>query len=171
MSGQIPDFKKFRTPYFFIISDIFQTFYGYTGQFPNSFGDKFRTFFFRRVGIAELEVEIGEGLKIPLKVEVIESRQMDLILGTDLLKYGIIDMKEGLLTIRVNNEEYEIPIDFDGQNKEDETSSDDTDSENSEESEESEDENDGDEYEEGNENELFLVLEEEQRRKGKKSVK
>ncbi|CAB4418650.1 unnamed protein product [Rhizophagus irregularis] len=49
MSGQIPDFKKFWTPYFFIISDIFQTFYRYTGQFPNSFGDKFWTFFFYRV--------------------------------------------------------------------------------------------------------------------------
>ncbi|EXX58866.1 hypothetical protein RhiirA5_399669 [Rhizophagus irregularis] len=75
------------------------------------------------LGIAELEVEINQGLKIPLKVEVIESKQMDLILETDLLKHGVIDMKERLLTIKMNDEENEIPIDCKVQNKEDESSS------------------------------------------------
>ncbi|PKK64645.1 hypothetical protein RhiirC2_787225 [Rhizophagus irregularis] len=120
------------------------------------------------LGIAELEVEINQGLKIPLKVEVIESKQMDLILGTDLLKHGVIDMKERLLTIRMNDEENEIPIDCKGQNKEDESSS--KNSEDLEGSDESESESNK-EYEEGNEEELFIVLEEEQNRKNKKSAK
>jgi hypothetical protein len=108
-------------------------------------------------------------------VEVIESKQTDLILGTDLLKYGIIDMKEGLLTIRVDDEEYEIPIDCEGRDEGDESSSEsdstnDEESEDSEESDETESESD-EEYEEGNEEELFVVLEEEQRKKNKKSAK
>src|ERR1700742_1485760 len=66
------------------------------------------------LGIAEIEIEINEELGIILEVEVIDSKRKDLILGTDLLKYGIINMKEGLLTIELNNEIYEIPIDFKG---------------------------------------------------------
>ena len=124
------------------------------------------------LGIAELEVEIDQGVKIPLEVEVIDSKQRDLILGTNLLKHGIIDMGKGLLTIRMNNREYEIPIDCERRNKGNESSSESDDTEedeleDSEESDETESESD-EEYEEGNEEELFTA---EQSRKNKKSAK
>jgi hypothetical protein len=66
------------------------------------------------LGIAEIEIEIKEDLGIMLEVEVIDSKRKELILGTNLLKYGIIDMREGLLTIELENEVYEIPIDYNG---------------------------------------------------------
>ncbi|GES85361.1 ribonuclease H-like domain-containing protein [Rhizophagus clarus] len=62
------------------------------------------------LGIAEIEIELDEGLIIPIRVEIIDSSEKDLILGTDLLKYGIINLKEGILTIRIDEEEYKIPI-------------------------------------------------------------
>ncbi|CAB5210171.1 unnamed protein product [Rhizophagus irregularis] len=64
MSGQILDFKKFWTPYFSIILDIFQTFYRYTGQFPNSFGDKFQTFFFRRDTTSKISTDQYEIFRV-----------------------------------------------------------------------------------------------------------
>ncbi|GES79038.1 ribonuclease H-like domain-containing protein [Rhizophagus clarus] len=70
------------------------------------------------LGIAEIEIELDEGLIIPMRVEIIDSSEKDLILGTDLLKYGIIDLKEGILTMRIDEEEYEIPISFRNKNKE-----------------------------------------------------
>jgi predicted aspartyl protease len=66
------------------------------------------------LGIAEIEIGIDEEIGIILEFEVIESEKKELILGTDLLRYGIIDMKEGLLTIEWEDEIYEIPIDFEG---------------------------------------------------------
>ncbi|GBC29379.2 ribonuclease H-like domain-containing protein [Rhizophagus irregularis DAOM 181602=DAOM 197198] len=66
------------------------------------------------LGRVEIRIEIDENLEIPLEFEVIDSRRKDLILGTDLLRYGIINMKEGLLTIEWDNGIYEIPIDFRG---------------------------------------------------------
>src|ERR1700742_5383743 len=66
------------------------------------------------LGIAEIEIEINEELGIILEVEVIDSKRKELILGTDLLKYGIINMREGLLMIELKDEIYEIPIDFKG---------------------------------------------------------
>ncbi|GET51528.1 ribonuclease H-like domain-containing protein [Rhizophagus irregularis DAOM 181602=DAOM 197198] len=66
------------------------------------------------LGRVEIRIEIDENLEIPLEFEVIDSRRRDLILGTDLLRYGIINMKEGLLTIEWDNGIYEIPIDFRG---------------------------------------------------------
>uniref|UniRef100_U9UWX1 Peptidase A2 domain-containing protein n=1 Tax=Rhizophagus irregularis (strain DAOM 181602 / DAOM 197198 / MUCL 43194) TaxID=747089 RepID=U9UWX1_RHIID len=66
------------------------------------------------LGRAEIKIEIDENLEIPLEFEVIDSKRKDLILGTDLLRYGIINMKEGLLTIEWDNGIYEIPIDFRG---------------------------------------------------------
>ncbi|RIA81355.1 hypothetical protein C1645_837135 [Glomus cerebriforme] len=66
------------------------------------------------LGIAEIEIKINEDLGIMLEVEVIDSKWKDLILGTDLLKHGIIDMREGMLTIKLDNETYEIPIDYKG---------------------------------------------------------
>ncbi|CAB4442398.1 unnamed protein product [Rhizophagus irregularis] len=62
------------------------------------------------LGIAEIEIEIKEDLGIMLEVEVIDSKRKELILGTNLLKYGILDMREGMLTIELEDEMYEIPI-------------------------------------------------------------
>jgi predicted aspartyl protease len=124
------------------------------------------------LGRAEIKIEIDENLEIPLEFEVIDSKRKDLILGTDLLKYGIINMKEGLLTIELDDEIYEIPIDFKGRKnvKFDESgneSESDEDSENMENannnsSEESESEN---EYEDNEEEELLSAMEEVQREK------
>ena len=66
------------------------------------------------LGITEIEIEIREDLGIMLEVEVIDSKRKELILGTNLLKYGILDMREGMLTIELENEIYEIPIDYNG---------------------------------------------------------
>jgi hypothetical protein len=69
------------------------------------------------LGVANILIEINKDIGIDLKVEVIDSNSRDLILETDLLKYGIIDMKEGVLMIELDREEYEIPIDFKGRKK------------------------------------------------------
>jgi hypothetical protein len=123
------------------------------------------------LGIAEIEIEINEDLGIILEVEVIDSKRKELILGTDLLKYGIIDMKEGLLTIELENEIYEIPIDFKGKKdvnfEESESESEsDEDSESVKDisddfSEKSESEN---EYEEFEKEELLSTIEETQKK-------
>ncbi|RGB34004.1 hypothetical protein C1646_668865 [Rhizophagus diaphanus] len=47
LSHKPPLWKK-KNSKIFIFQNLFKTFYGYTGQFLNSFGDKFWTFFFRR---------------------------------------------------------------------------------------------------------------------------
>ncbi|PKB98273.1 hypothetical protein RhiirA5_431654 [Rhizophagus irregularis] len=64
------------------------------------------------LGIAEIDIEIDDELGLTLEVEVKDSKRKDLILGTDLLKHGIIDMKEQLLTVELDGEIYEIPIDY-----------------------------------------------------------
>jgi hypothetical protein len=69
------------------------------------------------LGVANILIEINKDIGIDLEVEVIDSNEKDLILGADLLKYGIIDMREGVLTIELDGEEYEIPIDFEGKEK------------------------------------------------------
>ncbi|EXX61409.1 hypothetical protein RirG_171440 [Rhizophagus irregularis DAOM 197198w] len=113
------------------------------------------------LGIAEIEIEIQEDLGITLEVEVIDSKQKELILRTNLLKYGILDMREGMLTIELNNEIYEKPIDYNGrkdvsfEESESETESDteEKDNEINDSSEES-----GDEYEEIEQEELFSFV-------------
>ena len=115
------------------------------------------------LGVAEIEIEIKEDLGITMEVEVIDSKRKDLILGTDLLKYGIIDMKEGRLTIELDNETYEIPIDYKGRKgvtfKDSESESDsDTSTEESDSSEDS-DEGSEKEYEKMEKEELFSFLE------------
>ena len=62
--------------------------------------------------IVEIKIEIDEDLRIILEIEVINSKRKELILETDFLRYRIINMKEGLLTIEWDNETYEIPIDY-----------------------------------------------------------
>lgn len=64
------------------------------------------------LGIAEIDIEIDDELGLTLEVEVIDSKRKDLILGTDILKHGIIDMKEQLLVVELDGEIYEIPIDY-----------------------------------------------------------
>lgn len=112
------------------------------------------------LGVAEITVEINEDLGINLEVEVIDSNGRDLILGTDLLRYGIINMKEGFLTIELDGEECVIPIDFEGKekNKEHESRSD---SENEYDIESEEDSSEGseNEYEENEKEELFTFVE------------
>ncbi|GBB96357.1 hypothetical protein RclHR1_27350002 [Rhizophagus clarus] len=108
------------------------------------------------LGIAEIEIELDEGLIIPTRVEIIDSGEKDLILGTDLLKYGIINLEEGILTMRIDDEEYKIPISFRKKNKEIEESSE-SENENNEEKEneyESESENNS-EYESEDNQELY----------------
>jgi hypothetical protein len=111
------------------------------------------------LGIAEIMVEINKDLGIDLEVEVIDLNSRDLILGTDLLKYGIIDMREELLTIELDREEYEIPIDFKGRkdNKENK-------SENKSNTEFNENSSDSSEnkYKENSKEELFSFVEETQ---------
>jgi hypothetical protein len=111
------------------------------------------------LGVAEITIEINKDLGIDLEVEVIDSKGRDLILGTDLLKYGIINMKEGLLTIELDGEEYEISIDFEGKekNKEYESKSD-SKSEYDSESEGDSSDNSENEYEENEKEELFSVM-------------
>ncbi|GES76231.1 enzymatic polyprotein, putative [Rhizophagus clarus] len=113
------------------------------------------------LGIAEIEIELDEGLIIPIRVEIIDSGEKDLILETDLLKYGIIDLKEGILTIRIDEEEYEILISFRNKNKEIKENSE-SENENNEEKEneyESKSENNS-EYESENNQELYEEEEE-----------
>jgi hypothetical protein len=112
------------------------------------------------LGVANILIVINEDIGIDLKVEVIDSNDRDLILGTDLLKYGIIDMKEGVLTIELDGEEYEIPIDFEGRekNKEYEARSD-SESEYDTESEEDSSNESKSKYEENEKKELFSFVE------------
>jgi hypothetical protein len=112
------------------------------------------------LGVANILIEINKDIGIDLKVEVIDSNKRDLILGTDLLKYGIIDMKEGVLTIELDGEEYEIPIDFEGRekNKEYESRSDSESEYDTESEEDSSNENEN-EYEENEKKELFSFME------------
>uniref|UniRef100_U9U0X6 Uncharacterized protein n=1 Tax=Rhizophagus irregularis (strain DAOM 181602 / DAOM 197198 / MUCL 43194) TaxID=747089 RepID=U9U0X6_RHIID len=72
------------------------------------------------LGIAEIDIEIDDELGLTLEVEVIDSKRKDLILGTDILKHGIIDMKEQLLVVELDGEIYEIPIDYEKKNESDE---------------------------------------------------
>ena len=124
------------------------------------------------LGIARIEVQIDEDLGIELEVEVIDSNRKDLILGTDLLKYGIIDMREGLLTIELKGEEYEIPIDCEGRRISKDNNSKDrdkfsSDSESEEDSELSENSSNESEYEKNEEKELFSFVEETQEKENK----
>ncbi|PKY48632.1 hypothetical protein RhiirA4_464285, partial [Rhizophagus irregularis] len=96
------------------------------------------------LGIAEIDIEIDDELGLTLEVEVIDSKRKDLILGTDLLKHGIIDMKEQLLTVELDGEIYEIPIDY--EKKKQVHFKDKENSNESSESESSENESDEDEY-------------------------
>ncbi|PKC73955.1 hypothetical protein RhiirA1_450527 [Rhizophagus irregularis] len=57
------------------------------------------------LGIAEIDIEIDDELGLTLEVEVIDSKRKDLILGTDILKHGIIDMKEQLLVVELDESE------------------------------------------------------------------
>jgi hypothetical protein len=120
------------------------------------------------LGVANILIEINEDMEIDLEVEVIDSNSRDLILGTDLLKYGIIDMKEGVLTIELDREEYKIPIDFEGRkkNKEYELRSDSKYDTESEEDSSNESET---EYEENEKDELFFFVETKINNKGKRA--
>jgi hypothetical protein len=124
------------------------------------------------LGTAKIEVQIDEDLGIELEVEVIDSNRKDLILGTDLLRYGIIDMQEGLLTIELDGEEYEIPIDFEGRKRNSsenqDESSNDSESDESSESDDSSDDNDS-EYEDNEKKELFSFVDETQKTEGKEA--
>ncbi|CAB4412355.1 unnamed protein product [Rhizophagus irregularis] len=123
------------------------------------------------LGIAEIEIEIKEDLGIMLEVEVIDSKRKELILGTNLLKYGILDMREGMLTIELENEVYEIPIDYNGRKdvsfeeseSETESNTEEQDNEINDSSEESEDE-----YEEMEQEELFSFVENNEMKKKNK---
>ena len=107
------------------------------------------------LGKTEINVELDEGLIIPIKVEIIDSDKRDLILGMDLLKHGIIDLKEGILTMKIEGEEYEIPISFKRRDVEEEDSENENeDKENLEERHEGESEND-DEYESEDDQEVY----------------
>ncbi|PKC02482.1 hypothetical protein RhiirA5_425164 [Rhizophagus irregularis] len=55
------------------------------------------------LGIAEIDIEIDDELGLTLEVEVIDSKRKDLILETDILKHGIIDMKEQLLVVELDD--------------------------------------------------------------------
>jgi len=109
------------------------------------------------LGIAEIDMEIDDELGLTLEVEVIDSRKKDLILGTDLLKYGIIDMKERLLTIKFEGEIYEIPIDYERRKKVYSKSNNESD-----ESSESESEYSENEYEDNENGDLFSINENEE---------
>ncbi len=127
------------------------------------------------LGVSKIEVQIDEDMYIDLEVEIIDSNRRDLILGTDLLKHGIIDMKEGLLTIELDGEEYEVPIDFEGRkidgNDRAESSSDSSEYEDSgnDEYNESSDSSGSDEseYEENEKKELFSFVKNNQKEKNK----
>ncbi|GBC21544.2 ribonuclease H-like domain-containing protein [Rhizophagus irregularis DAOM 181602=DAOM 197198] len=98
------------------------------------------------LGRVEIRIEIDENLEIPLEFEVIDSRRKDLILGTDLLRYGIINMKEGK-----KNVEFEESGNR-GEFNEDPKNIDDIDGNSSEESEGE------DEYEEMEKEELLSIV-------------
>ncbi|CAB4418772.1 unnamed protein product [Rhizophagus irregularis] len=107
---------------------------------------------------------ISNALRKKLNIPIIKKSNVVLTIadGTNLLKYGILDMREGMLTIELENEIYEIPIDYNGrkdvsfEESESETESDteEKDNEIDDSSEESEDE-----YEEIEQEELFSFVE------------
>jgi hypothetical protein len=122
------------------------------------------------LGVTNILIEINKDIGIDLKVEVIDLNKRDLILGTDLLKYGIIDMKEGVLTIELDGEEYEIPIDFEGREKNKEYESrNDSESEYDTESKETSSDESENEYEENEKKELFSFVETKINNKEKKT--
>jgi hypothetical protein len=122
------------------------------------------------LGVANILIEINKDIGIDLKVEVIDSNKRDLILGTDLLKYRIIDMKEEVLTIELDGEEYEIPIDFEGREKDKEYESrSDSESEYDTESEEDSSDESEKEYEENEKKKLFFFVETKMNNKEKRA--
>jgi hypothetical protein len=63
------------------------------------------------MGKASIEIEIDEYI-IPIQVEVIESKSVDLLLGTELLSQiqGKIDFETNKLTFQTEDDIVEIPI-------------------------------------------------------------
>jgi hypothetical protein len=123
------------------------------------------------LGIAEIEIEINKDLGITLEVEVIDSKRKELILGTDLLKYGIINMKERLLMIELDNEICEIPIDYKGKKNvkfEESESESDEDSEGTEDMSNDSSKESENEYEDIEKEELFFFVENTNMKKKKK---
>ena len=64
------------------------------------------------LGETEIIIEISEQIEIPIKVQVIDSKEKDLILGTTFLQStkGIIDFGERKLKIKYNGKQIKIPI-------------------------------------------------------------
>src|SRR6266536_4119227 len=100
------------------------------------------------LGKAQIEINL-EGKRIPIEVQIMESRKKELILGNEFLleKKGNIDYKTKLLTIEEKGRIVKVPITF---------------SNNEEESEEElfEDDEFLEEYEEDNRRELYTTFEE-----------
>jgi Retroviral aspartyl protease len=63
------------------------------------------------MGKALIEIEIDEYI-IPVQVEIIESKSVDLLLGTELLSQiqGKVDFKKNKLTFQAEDNKVEIPI-------------------------------------------------------------
>jgi gag-polyprotein putative aspartyl protease len=63
------------------------------------------------LGKTEIEIEIGDWI-IPITVEVIESRNKDLIIGTKTLaEYkGNINLRQKIMTLKDDEEQIEVPI-------------------------------------------------------------
>jgi len=108
-------------------------------------------------GKIQIIIEINENTEIEIMMDVIESKEKELILGNDVLreKKGIIDYNRRILILRENGENIKIPVEYENNNQNidnndnesDDDDSDDTDNEN--------------EYEEISEREIYLMNNEE----------
>ena len=63
------------------------------------------------LGKTEIEIEVNDWI-IPIKVEVIESRNKDLLLGTKFLAEmkGLIDLENQTMTLKIEEQDISIPI-------------------------------------------------------------
>lgn len=87
------------------------------------------------LGKTEIEIEVNDWI-IPVKVEVIESRKKELLLGTKFLAEmkGLIDLEKQTMTLKIEEQDILIPIYYSQkQLKEDEIENDTSESENTDE--------------------------------------
>jgi clan AA aspartic protease len=120
------------------------------------------------LGRTEVEIQINNE-KIPIEVEVMDSKEKYIIIGNDILKKwnANIDFEEKILEISNNDEEIIIPIEYE-KNKmiKSEIIEDDTSDEETEYTSESEEES---EYERESKKEIHTIIEESKENSGNKA--
>ena len=110
-------------------------------------------------GKIQIIIEINENTEIEIMMDVIESKEKELILGNDVLreKKGIIDYNRRIVILRENGEDIKIPVKYENDQNNDNNSNDDDESDNDD----SDDTDNENEYEEISEREIYLMNNEE----------